>query len=98
MYGIRTIHLCLRLHLLLLGVSTFIVKILGQTLVLRRLLSFSRNGNKIITATSISISSLLRVSQYLLSFQKLCQPKHDYPTSCPFKNDFDPSTILIDQN
>ena len=54
------------------------VKILGHTSVLRRLFPSYRNGNKIITLTSIPILSLLRISQYLLSFQKRCRYKHDY--------------------
>ena len=48
----------------------FLVKISGHTLLLQRLFSSSSNGEKIITATWIPISSLLRVSQSLLSFLK----------------------------
>ena len=55
----------------------FLVKILGHASVLRRLVSSSRNGDKIITAMSIPISSFLSVSQSLLSFQKRYRSKHD---------------------
>ena len=51
----------------------FIVKISGHALLLRHLISFSRKVNKIITAKSIPILPLLRVSQSLLYFQKRCQ-------------------------
>ena len=61
-----------------LASQNFIVKILGRTLVLRRLLSSSCNSDKIITVTLIPILSLLHVSQSLPSFQKICQSKHDY--------------------
>ena len=60
-----------------LGSKNFLVKISGHTLVLRRLLSSSWNSDERITATPIPISSLLRVSQSLPSFQKLCRSKHD---------------------
>ena len=55
----------------------FLVNISGHALVLQRLLSSSRNDKKTITATSIPISPLLRISQSLLSFQKRCRSKHD---------------------
>ena len=55
-----------------LASQNFLVKISGHASLLQRLLSSSRNGDKIITETSIPISSLLRVSQSLLSFQKRC--------------------------
>ena len=61
-----------------LASQNFLVKILSHTLVLRRLLSSSCNSKKIITATSISISSLLHVSKSLLSFQKLFRPTYNY--------------------
>ena len=60
----------------------FLVKISGHTSVLQRLLFSSCNGNEIITARTINISSLLRVSQ----------PPH------PFKNNANPRTILLDQD
>ena len=55
----------------------FLVQISGHTLVLRHILSSYSNGRKIIIATLIMISSVLCVSQYLLSFQKQCQSKHN---------------------
>ena len=55
----------------------FLVKISGHALVLHRLLSSYCNDYKIITATSIMISPLLRVSQPLLSLKKLCRYKHN---------------------
>ena len=60
-----------------LASQNFLVKILVHALLLQRLLSSSRNVKKIITATSIPISCLLRISQYLLYFQKRCRSKHD---------------------
>ena len=60
-----------------LASQNFLVKISGHTLVLRRLLSSYRNGDGIITTTLIPISSLLRVSQPPLSFQKLFQSKQN---------------------
>ena len=48
----------------------FLVKILGHTLILQRLLSSSRNSDGIITLMLIPISSLLRVSRSIPSFQK----------------------------
>ena len=56
----------------------FIVNILGRTLILQRLLSSSCNSDEIITVMLIPISSLLRVSRSLLSFQKWGRSKHDY--------------------
>ena len=53
--------------------QNFLVKISGHDSVLRRLLSFSRNGGEIITAALITISYLLRVSKSSLYFQKLCR-------------------------
>ena len=54
-----------------------LINISGHALVPQRLLSSSVNGNEIIIATSIPISSLLSVYQFLLYFQKRCRTKHD---------------------
>ena len=56
----------------------FLVKISGHVSVLGCLIYSSHKGGRIITVTSILISSLLRVSQSLLSFQKGCRSKHNY--------------------
>ena len=55
----------------------FLFKISGHAFIIRRLLSSSSNGDKIITVTLIPIYSLLRVSQSLLLFQKRCRSKHN---------------------